>query len=189
VGEASDPEVERRRRNVSRHFRELATRNRPRVLARVRRDHLHEPAAPVPQLLAPGAGGAVFDEQGRILLVRRRDNGRWALPGGQIGLTESVSGAVVREIAEETGLRVEVTGLIGVYSDPQHVVSYTSGEVRREFFLLCRCRLLGGALRLDEESTDVRFFALEDALGLPLTPGHRQRIEDAFGGRPEAVVR
>jgi hypothetical protein len=84
---------------------------------------------------------------------------------------------------------VSVTGHIGVYSDPQHVVTYTNGDVRREFFLLCRCRLHGGTLRTDSESTDARFFALEDALGLPLTAGHRARIEDACHRRPEAVVR
>ena len=155
----------------------------------MRRDHLHDAAAPEPKALSPGAGGAVFDEQGRILLVRRRDNGKWALPGGAIGLQESVAEAAVREIAEETGLQVEVTALVGVYSDPQHVVAYDNGDVRREFFLLCRCRLVGGTLHVDRESTDARFFALEDAVGLPLTPGHRQRIEDAYGTSGSAVVR
>jgi ADP-ribose pyrophosphatase YjhB (NUDIX family) len=157
-------------------------------MAATRRDYLDDVGAPAPRELSPGAGGAVFDEQNRILLVRRKDNGRWALPGGAIRLSESVAQAVTREIAEETGLRVDVAGLVGVYSDPRHVVAYSNGDVRREFFLLCRCVLRGGALRVDDESRDVRFFAEEDALGLPLSPGQRQRIEDAFGGQ-DATVR
>lgn len=154
-----------------------------------RHDYLHDPAAPAPTTMLPGAGGAVFDEQGRLLLVRRQDNGRWSLPGGMIRIDESVADATVREVAEETGLQVKVVGLIGVYSDPQHIVAYTNGDVRREFFLLCRCQLMGGALRTDHESLSARFFAPEDAVGLPLTVGQRQRIEDALRDAAGGVVR
>jgi ADP-ribose pyrophosphatase YjhB (NUDIX family) len=154
-----------------------------------RHDFFHDPAAPSPTTMLPGAGGAVFDEHGRILLVRRRDNGRWCLPGGMIRIDESVADATAREVAEETGLQVRVVSLIGVYSDPQHVVAYTNGDVRREFFLLCRCQLVGGTLRTDHESLSARFFAQEDAVGLPLTVGQRQRIEDAFRDARGGVVR
>jgi len=154
-----------------------------------RHDYLHDPAAPSPTTMPPGAGGAVFDEHGRTLLVRREDNGRWSLPGGMIRIDESVADATVREVAEETGLQVKVVSLIGVYSDPQHVVAYTNGELRREFFLLCRCQLVGGALRTDHETLSARFFAPEDAVGLPLTAGQRQRIEDALRDAAGGIVR
>ncbi|HEX6401677.1 MAG TPA: NUDIX domain-containing protein [Pseudonocardiaceae bacterium] len=61
---------------------------------------------------------------GRVLLVRRTDDGYWELPGGRIEVGESASAAAVREDAEQTGVTITLTGLAGVYSDPTHVVAY-----------------------------------------------------------------
>ncbi|WP_369795974.1 NUDIX domain-containing protein [Actinoplanes sp. N902-109] len=69
-----------------------------------------------------------------MLLVRRSDNGNWALPGGAMDIGETLSETAVRETAEETGIEVVVTGLVGIFTDPRHVILYTSnGEVRQEF--------------------------------------------------------
>ena len=71
------------------------------------------------------------------LMIRRSDNDNWAVPGGAIDLGESMVQAAVRETREETGIECEITGLVGIYTDPKHVILYTSnGEVRQEFSIL-----------------------------------------------------
>src|SRR3954451_9083190 len=75
----------------------------------------------------------VVNDEGEILLIRRSDNDNWALPGGAMDLGESLVDAAVRETLEETGIRVEITGLVGIYPAPRHVILYTSnGEARQE---------------------------------------------------------
>ncbi|MGL5811194.1 MAG: NUDIX hydrolase [Nocardioides sp.] len=82
----------------------------------------------------PASNLLVADDIGRILLQRRRDTGQWALPGGAQELGETPSQCAVRECEEETGVGASVVGLLGVYSDPAHLIEYTSnGEVRQEF--------------------------------------------------------
>ena len=63
-------------------------------------------------------GGAVIREDGRMLAIKRADNGEWELPGGIVELDEDPRETVRREVLEETGVTVEVTGLLGAYSDP-----------------------------------------------------------------------
>lgn len=64
----------------------------------------------------------VTNAAGQILLIKRTDNDSWALPGGAIDLGESLTQAAVRETKEETGVDCRVTGIVGIYSDPRHVV-------------------------------------------------------------------
>jgi ADP-ribose pyrophosphatase YjhB (NUDIX family) len=64
--------------------------------------------------------------RGDVLLIRRSDNGNWALPGGAMDLGESLRQAAIRETAEETGIASEITGLSGIYIDPGHLILYTS---------------------------------------------------------------
>src|SRR3954471_14585046 len=96
-------------------------------------DYYDDPDAPAANSLVPAASAIVVDEAGRILLHRRRDNEMWALPGGVMELGESIAECAVREVREETGLEVEITGIVGIYSDPKHVFAYADGEVRQEF--------------------------------------------------------
>ena len=79
----------------------------------------------------------VVNDAGDVLLIRRSDNGNWAVPGGAIDLGESMTQAAVRETLEETGIQCRITGLVGIYTDPKHVILYTSnGEARQEFSIL-----------------------------------------------------
>ena len=122
-------------------------------------DYLNDPNAPVPNSIVPAASAVVTNDAGEILLQRRSDNDLWALPGGTMDLGERIAETVVREVREETGLEVEVTGIVGVYSDPGHVIAYSDGEVRQEFNLCFAARLVGGQLSVSDESTEVRWVA------------------------------
>jgi ADP-ribose pyrophosphatase YjhB (NUDIX family) len=95
--------------------------------------------------LVPAVNVIVASDAGEILLIRRSDNGNWAVPGGAIDLGESVAQAAVRETLEESGITCELTGLVGIYSDPRHVILYTSnGEVRQEFSIVLTARPVSG---------------------------------------------
>lgn len=101
-----------------------------------RTDYLDDPAAPKANSVIPAVSVVVPDDQGRILLIRRTDNNYWSIPGGGIEPGESVRQAASREVMEETGINCDVTGLVGIYSNPHHVAAYDDGEVRQEFLYL-----------------------------------------------------
>jgi ADP-ribose pyrophosphatase YjhB (NUDIX family) len=149
-------------------------------------DYHDDPAAPEPNSLVPAAVAVVAREDGAVLLIRRTDNGNWALPGGAIEMNESVAGAAIRETFEETGIRVEVTGLLGVYSDPGHVIHFTSNdEVRREFSVVLTARPVGGEPTASPESSEVRWVPPADLAGCPMGRAMRKRIDDYLrGGGP-----
>ena len=77
---------------------------------------------------------------------------------------------------EEERLDVEVTGLIGVYTNPHHVMAYADGEVRQQFSLCFTTRLLGGDLLADSESTDIAWTPSQDIPSLNMHPSMRLRI-------------
>jgi 8-oxo-dGTP pyrophosphatase MutT (NUDIX family) len=121
-------------------------------------DYYDDPQAPRANSLVPSVNAAVVNEAGDLLLIRRTDNGNWALPGGAIDLGESVAQAAIRETLEETGIRCAVTGIAGIYSDPRHVILYTSdGEVRQEFSIVLTARALSGHPTPSSESSEVRW--------------------------------
>ena len=94
-------------------------------------DYLDDPAAPKANSLVPSANVIVANDNGEILMIRRTDNGNWAVPGGGMDLGESITETAIRETREETGITCEITGLVGIYTNPRHVILYTSdGEVR-----------------------------------------------------------
>ena len=79
----------------------------------------------------------VTNPAGEVLLIRRSDNDNWAVPGGAIDLGESLVQAAARETREETGIDCQITGLVGIYTDPKHVILYTSnGEARQKFSIV-----------------------------------------------------
>lgn len=148
-----------------------------------RRDYYRDPAAPAATNIVPGAVAVLTDEQGRVLLQRRADNGDWALPGGAMEIGETLAQCAVREVREETGLDIEITGLIGIYSDPQHVIAYADGEVRQQFSVAYRGRITGGTLAISEESTDMRFVDPASFDDLPIHESTRLRLRHHLDGR------
>ena len=115
------------------------------------------PTPPAASCAAPCAFAAVRDITGRLLLVRRCDTGDWELPGGHLDPGESASGAAVRETAEESGITVQVTGLVGIYTDPGHVIADPrTGLVRQPFAVCFHARPLSGSPGGDQVETSRR---------------------------------
>ena len=123
-----------------------------------------------------------------ILLMRRSDNGHWGLPGGYLEPGESVAQAAQREVREETGWRVELGRLVGVYSDPSRQVIEYPDRRRVHAVNLCFEALARdpGELGTPDEVIGVGFFAV-DSLPEPFVPIHAIRVEDCFAG--DAAVR
>lgn len=140
-------------------------------------DYLNDPDAPKANNIVPAVSAIVTDEQGAILLILRTDNRYWAIPGGGVKPGESVRDAAAREVKEETGIDCEVTGLVGIYSDPNHVAAYDDGEVRQEFSICFTTRMLGGTVKTSNESSEVRFVSPEAIKELKIHPSIRLRIE------------
>ena len=104
----------------------------------------------------PSVVAIVTDDHGRVLLIHKTDNNLWALPGGGHEIGESIADTVVREVKEETGYDVAVDRVTGLYTNPAHVMAYDDGEVRQQFSIAFRARLLGGTPRTSSESRAVR---------------------------------
>ncbi|MFD0035471.1 NUDIX domain-containing protein [Streptomyces sp. NPDC055059] len=149
-----------------------------------RTEYYDDPEAPKPNSLVVAASAVVTDAQGRILLQRRRDNDLWALPGGGMDMNDSLPGTAVREVKEETGLDVEITGLVGTYTDPRHVIAYSDGEVRRQFNVCFTARVTGGHLVISDESTELRFVAPDELESLPMHHTQRLRLQHFLEKRP-----
>ena len=125
-----------------------------------------------------------------LLLMQRSDNAHWGLPGGYVEPGESVHAAAAREVYEETGVRIEVGRLVGIYSDPATmVIAYPDGRRVHAINLCFEARPVGaGAPTTPDEALATGYFDLE-ALPEPLVPIHRVRIEDAAAGEGAARVR
>lgn len=137
-----------------------------------------------------GCSATIFDDsRQKILLTKRSDNGLWCLPGGGAEAGESVAEACERETLEETGLVVKVTKLLGVYSNPHRITEYADGNRFHIVGLNFEAEVLGGALVVTDETTDVKFFDLEDIDKLDLMEPHKQRITDALAFETRAFVR
>jgi ADP-ribose pyrophosphatase YjhB (NUDIX family) len=131
--------------------------------------------------LVPTAAAAVFNEAGELLLVKRL-NGQWALPGGVMELGESVEETALRETLEETGIEAVAERAVGIYSQPEYSPPERTWQVVGMVFL---CRATGGRLTPSDETPDCAFFPPE-ALPEHVAPYHVQRIADALAAREGA---
>jgi 8-oxo-dGTP diphosphatase len=122
--------------------------------------------------------GVVRDDHGRVLLIRRADDGQWEIPGGIVRLDEELHQALLREVKEETGLDVRPGRLTGVYKN-MHLAIVA---------LVFECTPIGGQLQTSEESTEVGWVEAERLTDL-VGDRIRVRIEDALGNNPIPAVR
>ncbi|HSQ02262.1 MAG TPA: NUDIX hydrolase [Methanobacterium sp.] len=116
-------------------------------------------------------------QNGSVVLIKRKNppyNGSWALPGGFVEYGETVESAAVRETKEETGLDVELDGLMGVYSDPER-------DPRGHVVSICFLgQITGGKLVADTDAEDVKCFNLNEISEIDLAFDHRNILADAF---------
>jgi len=143
--------------------------------------------------IRPGVAAAVLEHTGgttKVLLVRRSDNGLWGLPSGKVEIGETVEEAVIREVKEETGLKVKVIRLVGVYSNPEtQFFSYPSGRKVHFITTFFECDIIGGVLKADQQETlEVKFFEVKK-LPREILPMHPSWLEDLLSGRKEAFIR
>ena len=145
-------------------------------------EYWNDPAAPKPNSLVPACGILAVDDLGRVLLQRRRDTGQWAIPMGKQELGETPSQCAIRETQEETGVLTEITGILGVYSDPGHIVAYTDGEIRQEWELILLGRPVSGTPAVNDEASDVRWVAVADLESLDIHPTQWRQLRDWLNG-------
>ena len=146
-------------------------------------DYYDDPSAPAANSLIPSVNVIVTDDEGRLLMICRTDNGNWAVPGGAIDLGESLVAAAVRETREETGITCAVTGISGIYADPKHVVHYTSNdEVRQEFSIVLTARPVSGEPTPSDESSEVHWVEPSALDGLKIDRSMRLRISNHLKG-------
>ena len=131
-----------------------------------------------------GTSATILNDEKKVLLTRRTDNGQWCLPGGAMEPGESVTEACIREVWEETGLHVEVMRLVGVYSDPNRIIVYPDGNKVHIVALSFEAKITGGALGLINETSEFGYFSLEEASKLEILGNHFQRVCDALRENP-----
>lgn len=123
-----------------------------------------------------GASVILADEDGRILLQRRADNGMWGYHGGSVELYERVEDAAKRELFEETGLMAESLELLGVFSGPDMAYTYPNGDQVSNVDVVFVCRRYSGTLRAqDGEVSALRFFPPDDLPG-EISPPNRKAL-------------
>jgi ADP-ribose pyrophosphatase YjhB (NUDIX family) len=118
----------------------------------------------------------IFDKKGRVLLSHRRDLDLWNLPGGKVESGEMPIEAAIRETKEETGLKVKIKELVGVYGKSK----------RDEMVFLFQGKIKGGKLKKTAEADQHKFFKIKK-LPVNTIPKHKERILDAVKKRSEPV--
>jgi 8-oxo-dGTP pyrophosphatase MutT (NUDIX family) len=139
-------------------------------------DYWHDPGAPKPTSRKPSASVIVFNSAGDLLLLRRSDSGRWTIPTGGLKKNETLTQCAIRECREETGLDIEITALVGVFSDPRHVIAYTDGEVRQPVNTCFTGQVIGGNLSISDEATEVAWVTPDRLDDYDIHPAILRRI-------------
>ena len=133
-------------------------------------------------LQLPSVSVALRDERGRVLLARHVEGNVWLLPGGSVEPGEVPADAAVREMWEETGLFVRLTGLVGVFGGPDSVVHYRNGHRTSYVSSTFEAACAGGSVQPDRsELLEVRFVTAEEARALPKAPWMAEVLRAVFG--------
>lgn len=129
------------------------------------------------RLILPSTRAVIQDEQDRVLLVRRNDNGAWVMPAGSLELGESVLDCLKREVREETKLEVLAATPIAIYSEPRFAFTNAYGGQHQMLSIVFRVDAWQGTLATTtDETTDARFWALDDLPELPAL--YRETLAD-----------
>jgi len=139
-------------------------------------DYWDDAAAPKPTSRKPSASVIVRNSRGDLLLLLRPDSGRWTIPTGGLKKGETLTECAVRECREETGLEIEIVGLVGVFSDPRHVIAYADGEVRQPVNTCFTGRQIGGHLTTTGEASEITWVPPERLDEFDIHPSIRRRI-------------
>ena len=141
-------------------------------------------------VLSVGAAAIILiDDQKKVLLTRRSDNGRWCLPGGAMDPGESIEETCVRETLEEVCLKVRITRLIGIYTNPNVIVEYEDGNRRQPIDMTFEAEVIDGELSLTDEITDYGYFSVDSLNGLDIVELDFERIQDAVLNLPHAIMK
>lgn len=119
--------------------------------------------------------GIVIRDDGRVLVIKRNDNGHWEAPGGVLELDESFEAGVRREVLEETGLEVTVERLTGVYKNLTHGI----------VALVYRCQPADGQPHVTDEAREIRWMTKEEVQST-MVPAFGVRVLDAFEDAPQS---
>ncbi len=141
--------------------------------------------APKTTMGAHLGANAIITMGGKLLLERRRDSDTWGLVGGGVKKTEEPIEAMVREIREELGLRVNKAALrkLAVYGEPGRIAAYRDGSIWRMVVVAFALELPEGTpLQISEESRALRFFTREELKDIDIVITHSDIVEDWFMG-------
>ena len=136
-------------------------------------------------LIMPCACVILENEEGKILLQKRADDGRWGYHGGAVEPDERVEDAARREVKEELGLALGELRLFGIYSGPEFHHIYPNGDESSPIDIVYLCNSFSGTLELQEEEVaEVGWFG-ENDLPEPLSRNCRKAIQDYYSGKRE----
>ncbi len=146
----------------------------------VRTDYYYRDDAPAANSIRPAAAVAILNSKRELLMLHRKDNKKWTMPGGTLEFGESMTECALREVKEESGLDVTIKDIIGTYTDPNIRVAYSDGEVRQEFTIVYYGEARNYNVSLDDESSRFRWVSLDEVIRLPLADSQKRRIEDVL---------
>ena len=144
----------------------------------IRTDYYYRDDAPDVNSIKPAAAVAILNAKRELLMLHRKDNKKWTMPGGTLEFGESLTACALREVKEESGLDVIIKDIIGTYTDPNIRVAYSDGEVRQEFTIVYYGEAKNCDVVIDDESSQYRWVPLDEILNLPLAESQRRRIID-----------
>ena len=143
-------------------------------------DYIHELRQQIgSRKIILNAATTIIEKDGKILLQRRTDNGKWGLIGGLMEINETYQETAIREVREETGLEVKLDSFLGIFHN--HNMVWSSGDQAHVVTAFFTASIVRGTLRIDEESYELRFFSREEMPEL-FAEDHRAALETYFAG-------
>ena len=146
----------------------------------VRTDYYYCDSAPKPNSIRPATAVAIINDKKELLMLHRKDNKKWTMPGGTLEFGESMTDCALREVKEESGLNVVIKDIIGTYTDPNIRVAYSDGEVRQAFTIVYYGEVQGYDVKLDDESSNYVWVSFDKVLELPLADSQKRRWIDVM---------